>query len=103
LASISSRLKQLNRAELLIGSLNALFTISAVGRPAIVRRSGEDLAAVVPLEHLELVREFLARQQVERLATQIDCDHAQTTLRPPQSRFDDEEDNPFRGTRDLVL
>ena len=40
-------------------------------RPVIVRRNGEDLAAVIPLEDLEMVREILARQQLEERAGQI--------------------------------
>jgi hypothetical protein len=73
-----------------------LTQVVAAGRPVIVRRNGEDLAAVVPLEHLELVREILAHQEAggevgggDRLdaAREIPC--------PPQSWFDDEEDNPF--------
>ena len=72
-----------------------LTQVVAAGRPVIVRRNGEDLAAVVPLEHLELVREILARQEVERLATQIDWTRAQEAPRPPQSWFDD-DDNPFQ-------
>jgi len=39
-----------------------LSRVAAAGRAVIVRRNGEDLAAVIPLEHLELVREILARQ-----------------------------------------
>ena len=72
-----------------------LSQVAAAGRPVSVRRNGEDLAAVIPLEHLELVREILARQEVERSAAEIDWSLAQTTLRPPQSWFDDEGDNPL--------
>src|SRR3954451_18239314 len=71
-----------------------LSQVVAAGRPVIVRRNGEDLAAVIPLEHLELVREILAQQEVERLAAQLDRAPARRTLRPPQSWFDD-DDNPF--------
>jgi PHD/YefM family antitoxin component YafN of YafNO toxin-antitoxin module len=74
---------------------SAVFTqVAAERRPVIVRRNGEDLAAVVPLEHLELLRETLARQEVEKLAAQIDWDRAPQTPRPPQAWFDD-DDNPF--------
>jgi PHD/YefM family antitoxin component YafN of YafNO toxin-antitoxin module len=66
------------------------------GRPVIVRRNGEDLAAVIPLELLERVREILARQDVERLAAAIDWGRSKS-LDPPQSWFDDEDDNPFEG------
>jgi hypothetical protein len=74
---------------------SAVFTqVAAEGRAVIVRRNGEDVAAVVPLEHLELLREAVARQEVERLAAQIDWDRARPAPRPPQSWFDD-DDNPF--------
>ncbi len=74
---------------------DVLSQVAAAGRPVIVCRNGEDLAAVIPLEHLELVREILARQEVERAAAQIDWSRARNTLQPPQSWFDDEDDNPF--------
>jgi PHD/YefM family antitoxin component YafN of YafNO toxin-antitoxin module len=77
-----------------------LTRVAAEGRPVIVRRNGEDLAAVIPLEYLELVREVLAREGVERLAAQIDWERAPKNLRPPQSWFDDEEDNPFEPEKD---
>jgi PHD/YefM family antitoxin component YafN of YafNO toxin-antitoxin module len=68
------------------------------GRPLIVRRNGEDLAAVIPLEQLELLREIqlerLAHQEAEALATAIDWTRTRE-LGPPQSWFDDEADNPF--------
>jgi hypothetical protein len=76
------------------GYADVLSQVVAAGRPVIVRRNGEDLAAVVLLEHLEQVREILAQQEVESLAAQIDWDRAPKTLRPPQSWFDD-DDNPF--------
>jgi hypothetical protein len=63
-------------------------------RPVIVRRGGEDLAAVIPLEYLDVLREALARQEAERLASQIDWGWAVKNLPPPQAWFDD-DDNPF--------
>jgi hypothetical protein len=72
-----------------------LSEVAAARRPIIVRRNGQDLAAVVPLEHLELISEGLARQEVEKLAAQIPWERASENLRPPQSWFDDEGDNPF--------
>src|SRR4051812_15163122 len=73
-----------------------LSQVVAAGRPVIVRRNGEDLAAVIPLEYLELVREILAHQEVERLAEQIEWSRLRKPLRPPQAWFDDAEDDPFR-------
>jgi hypothetical protein len=60
-----------------------------------VCRNGEDLAAVIPLEQLELFREILARQEVEAAAAQLDWRRDRNVLRAPQSWFDDENDNPF--------
>lgn len=79
---------------------DVLTQVAAERRPLIVRRNGEDLAAVIPLEHLELVREVLARQEVEKLAAQIDWEQARKALRPPQSWFDDEDDNPFEPEKE---
>jgi PHD/YefM family antitoxin component YafN of YafNO toxin-antitoxin module len=77
------------------GYADVLSQVAAEGKPVIVRRNGEDLAAVIPLADLELVREVLAREEVEKLAAGIDWDAARTVPRPPQSWFEDEEDNPF--------
>ena len=63
-------------------------------RPLIVRRDGTDVAAVIPLEHLRLLREVLASEDVERIAAQIDWARAVKEGRPPQAWFDD-DDNPF--------
>src|SRR5438270_770682 len=40
------------------------------------RKWRSELAAVIPLAHLELLREVLARQEVEKLAAQIDWERA---------------------------
>ncbi len=71
-----------------------LTQVAAEHRPVIVRRNGADLAAVVPLEHLEMLREAVARQEVENAAAQVHADPARPTPRPPQAWFDD-DDNPF--------
>jgi hypothetical protein len=80
-----------------------LTTVVVAGRPLIVRRNGEDLAAVIPLEHLELLRELqrehLAYQDVERLAASVDWRRS-VACRPPQSWFDDEGDDPFAPEED---
>lgn|SRR5487761_1459081 len=72
-----------------------LSQVAAARRPVIVRRNGQDLAAVVPLEHLGLISEGLARQEVEAAAARIAWERAPAHLRPPQSWFGDEQDNPF--------
>jgi hypothetical protein len=70
-----------------------LSEVAAEGRPVIVRRNGEDLAAVIPLAYLEQVRDILARQEVERQAAQLHWPRDPQTRRPPQQWFDD-DDNP---------
>jgi prevent-host-death family protein len=77
------------------GYAEVLSRVAAEGRPVIVRRHGEELAAVISLEHLELVREVLAREEVERLAGQIDWEKARKALRPPQEWFEGDEPKPF--------
>src|SRR5438874_3193956 len=74
---------------------DVLTQVVAEGKPLIVRRNGEDLAAVIPLEYLELLREVVARQEVEKRAGQIDWSRVPTTHRPPQEWFDDTDD-PFQ-------
>jgi predicted nucleic acid-binding Zn ribbon protein len=71
-----------------------LSRVAAERRPLIVRRDGADVAAVVPLEHLQLLREALASEHIERIAAQIDWGRAVKEQRPPQAWFDD-DDNPF--------
>jgi PHD/YefM family antitoxin component YafN of YafNO toxin-antitoxin module len=69
--------------------------VAAERRTVILRRNGKDLAAVIPLEHLELVREVLARQEMEERAARIDWELARKTLRPAQAWFDGDEPKPF--------
>lgn len=74
---------------------DVLSQVASQGKPVIVRRDGADLAAVIPLEQLELVREVLAREEVERLLAEIEWDRARTALRASQEWFDAEEPKPF--------
>jgi hypothetical protein len=71
-----------------------LSQVATQGQPLIVRRNGEDLAAVVSLEHLELMREVLATQEAEKLAGQLDLDRL-TRLPPPSGWLDGDEPKPF--------
>jgi hypothetical protein len=73
---------------------DVLTQVAAEGKTLIVRRNGADLAAVMPMEQLELVRELVARQEAEQLAAKIKWDQAPRSLCPPQEWFDD-RDNPF--------
>ena len=71
-----------------------LSQVAAKGQPLIVRRNGEDLAAVVSLEHLALMREVLASQEAERLAGQLDFQRLARAT-PPPAWFEGDEPKPF--------
>jgi hypothetical protein len=77
---------------------DVLTQVAAERRAVIVCRNGADLAAVIPLEQLKLLREVLAREDVEKLAAQIDW-RVVATHPPPQAWFDD-DDNPFEPKED---
>jgi PHD/YefM family antitoxin component YafN of YafNO toxin-antitoxin module len=72
-----------------------LSRVAADRQPVVVRRDGADLAAVVPLEYLELLQDILARQEAERLAAQLDWDQLVKTSPPSQAWFDGDEPKPF--------
>ena len=71
-----------------------LSQVAASGEPIILRRAGEDLAAVIPLEHLEFLRDALAMREAEKIARKIDWEQARKSS-PPQQWFDAEEPRPF--------
>ena len=80
---------------------NVLTQVASDHRPVIVRRNGADLAAVVPLEHLELLQDLLARQEAERMAAQLDWDRlVKTSFRDGQRTgvYDAVSDEPQRAT-----
>src|SRR5437016_3238259 len=68
--------------------------VAAEKRAVIVRRNGENLAAVIPMEHLELLQELAGRAEAEKLALQIEWDRVIPRNSPPQDWFD-ADNNPF--------
>jgi prevent-host-death family protein len=74
---------------------DALTQVATDGKPVIVCRNGADLAVVIPLEHLDLVREALARGELDDLAAQIDWEQARIKLHPPQAWLEGDEPKPF--------
>lgn len=61
----------------------------------IVRREGADLAAIIPLEYLDLLLDTVARQEAQRIAGGLDFDRLAKTNRPPQAWFDNDDPKPF--------
>jgi hypothetical protein len=84
--------RHLDESQLAAGYADVLSQVAADQRPVIVQRGGTDVAAVVPLEFLDIVRESLARHEAERVAAGIDW---QSQSAPPQHWFDGEEPKPF--------
>ena len=77
------------------GYADVLSRVATERQAVIVRRGGTDLAAIVPLEYLELLQEALARQEAERLAGAMHWDRLVKTSRAPQAWFDGDEPKPF--------
>lgn len=77
------------------GYADVLSRVATNGQPVIVRRAGEDLAAVVPLEYLELAQDAVARQKAEQLAATLDWKRLAKNSPPAQDWFDGDEPKPF--------
>ena len=69
--------------------------VAAERRAVIVRRNGADLAAIVPLEFLELLEDAIAMEKAQQLAKKLDRTRLVKTSPPPQSWFDGDEPKPF--------
>lgn len=72
-----------------------LSEVAARHQPVIVRRNGTDFAAVVPLEHLKLMRKVLASQEAERLAAQLDWPRLTAACPPAKEWLEGDEPKPF--------
>lgn len=75
--------------------LDVISRVAAGRELVIVRRDGEDVAAIVPLECLAMIREAIAREELERLTKTIDWKALAKTSPPPQAWFDRDEPKPF--------
>jgi hypothetical protein len=72
-----------------------LSQVAKYGQPLIVRRNGTDLAAVVSLQQWELMREVLATQEAERIASELDVERLAKVSPPASAWFDGDEPKPF--------
>jgi PHD/YefM family antitoxin component YafN of YafNO toxin-antitoxin module len=77
------------------GYAAVLSQVAEHGQPVIVRRDGEDLAAVISLDQLELMRDLLARQSAEQLAGKMNWSELIAQHPPPQRWFEGDEPKPF--------
>ena len=69
--------------------------VATTQQPVIVRRGGAEVAAVIPVAHLELLRELLAQHEAEQLAAHIDWAQVVQTSPPPRQWFEGDEPKPF--------
>jgi hypothetical protein len=69
--------------------------VAAEGQPVIVRRDGNDLAAIVPLAFLEDLLDALAMEEAQRRLRKLDLPRIAKENPPPQSWFDGDEPKPF--------
>ena len=74
---------------------DVLSRVASERQPIILRRGGEDLVAVIPLDYLELLQDVVARDAAEDIASRLDWDRAVKESPPPQTWFDGDEPKPF--------
>lgn len=74
---------------------HVLSRVATDRRAIIVQRNGTDLAAVIPIEQLELIREMLAQQEVESMASKMDWEAIRKASPPAATWFEGGEPKPF--------
>lgn len=72
-----------------------LSRVASKRQPVIVRRGGADFAAVIALEHLELLQGLFAQQEAERIASEMDWAQLAEVSPPPLQWFEGDEPKPF--------
>ena len=72
-----------------------LSQVATSHQPVIVRRAGEDLAAVVPLEYLDIWRDAMSRHDAEQLSASVDWQRVTKMLPAAQDWLDGDEPKPF--------
>ena len=77
------------------GYASVLSQVAAEQRAVVVRRGGADLAAVVPLEYLELMQDAMARHKAEQISRGLDWDRLIAQYPPSQEWFERDEPKPF--------
>jgi hypothetical protein len=74
---------------------DVLSRVAADHQTVILRRGGTDLAAIIPLDYLEVLLDALAMQEAERISGTLDWDRLVKANAPPQEWFDRDEPKPF--------
>lgn len=74
---------------------NVLTRVAAEHTPIIVRRGGEDFAAVVPLEYFEMLQDLYLRREAQRIASGLDWEQLVKKSPPSPEWFERDEPKPF--------
>jgi hypothetical protein len=74
---------------------NVITRVASERRAVVLRREGADVAAIIPVDYLELLQDALAREQALALARKLDWDRLVKEYPPPQAWFDGDEPKPF--------
>lgn len=69
--------------------------VSTEHRAVVVRRNGEDVAAIVPLDCLESLREEAIMAELQLRLRKMDLARMAKDNPPPQEWFDRDEPKPF--------
>ncbi len=73
---------------------DVLSRVAVNHQTVVVRRRGIAYAAVISLEHLQMLQDALARQEAEGLASEIDWSRLAKTA-PPAEWLEGDEPKPF--------
>jgi len=74
---------------------DVLTRVALERQAVVVRRDGADVAAIIPLEYLEVLNEALAMEEAQRMLKEMDLSRLAKENPPPQSWFDGDEPKPF--------
>jgi hypothetical protein len=74
---------------------NTLSRVAADGCALIIQRDGRDIAAVISIDQLEMLKDAEAREHAELVASQINWQEYGASHPPPQAWFDGDEPKPW--------
>ena len=86
---------RVNEPQQATGYAEMISRVATEGKALVVCRNGAEVAAIVPMEFLELVRDALARERALEISRNLDWDRLVRENPPPQSWFDGDEPKPF--------
>lgn len=86
---------RVNEPQQATGYAEMISKVAAEGKALVVCRDGAEIAAIVPMEFLELLQDALARERALEISRNLDWDRLVKENPPPQSWLDGDEPKPF--------